>query len=293
MGQSQFRIFSQPQALVEHVNDNWCDFACTRQTIPCPPSYPTIESTWRIEAMMLWSMSTPRFVIVQTLISSTHSHLPGRPRPYRSTRRSRIPQLEFVPFLQLPRTASKAKRLTIHSSQTDFDAAPGGPKIQPDTGTSRSNPFLSTGPAAPKRPMLSLSFYTQFFDVDTNEVLRRCWAALYPRAPFLDVLDGNPDLYGPFWIATTVVFILFLAGTINAKWGRLSGDPGADGDGFEWALLSGSAGLIYIYTGLVPVGLWAVLRWFGSESANLLECWCLYGYANLIWIPVAIISWSW
>lgn len=124
-------------------------------------------------------------------------------------------------------------------------------------------------------------------------MLRRCWAALYPRAPFLDVLDGNPDLYGPFWIATTVVFILFLAGSINAKWGRLSGDPGADGDGFDWALLSGSAGLIYIYTGLVPVGLWAVLRWFGSESANLLECWCLYGYANLIWIPVAMISWSW
>ena len=124
-------------------------------------------------------------------------------------------------------------------------------------------------------------------------MLRRCWAALYPRAPFLDVLDGNPDLYGPFWIATTVVFILFLAGSINARWGRLSGDPGADGGGFDWALLSGSAGLIYAYTGLVPVALWAVLRWFGSESANLLECWCLYGYANLIWIPVAMISWSW
>ncbi len=29
------------------------------------------------------------------------------------------------------------------------------------------------------------------------------------------MLEGNPDLYGPFWIATTVVFILFLGGTIN------------------------------------------------------------------------------
>jgi hypothetical protein len=46
-------------------------------------------------------------------------------------------------------------------------------------------------------------------------VLSRCWAALYPRANFLDVLEGNPDLYGPFWIATTVVFILFLGGTIS------------------------------------------------------------------------------
>ena len=24
----------------------------------------------------------------------------------------------------------------------------------------------------------------------------------------------------------------------------------------------------------------------------MLECWALYGYSNLIWIPVALISWS-
>jgi hypothetical protein len=60
-----------------------------------------------------------------------------------------------------------------------------------------------------------MAFYAQFFDVDTSSVLQRCMAALYPRANFLDVLEGNPDLYGPFWIATTVVFILFLGGTIS------------------------------------------------------------------------------
>ena len=57
-------------------------------------------------------------------------------------------------------------------------------------------------------------------------------------------------------------------------------------------MLSGASGLIYGYTGVIPVALWAVLRWFGSEGASVLECWALYGYANLIWIPVALISWS-
>jgi hypothetical protein len=56
--------------------------------------------------------------------------------------------------------------------------------------------------------------------------------------------------------------------------------------------LSGAAGLVYGYTLFIPLGLWAVLKWFGSESANLMECWALYGYANLIWIPVALVSWS-
>lgn len=63
--------------------------------------------------------------------------------------------------------------------------------------------FFSSGPSnsrngdgSGKRFLWSLDFYAQFFDVDTNEVMRRCWAALFPRANFLDVLEGNPDLYG-------------------------------------------------------------------------------------------------
>lgn len=57
-------------------------------------------------------------------------------------------------------------------------------------------------------------------------------------------------------------------------------------------LLVGAAGLIYGYTIVIPVVLFLALKYFGSESANLLECWALYGYSNLIWIPVALISWS-
>ncbi len=49
---------------------------------------------------------------------------------------------------------------------------------------------------------------------------------------------------------------------------------------------------MYGYTLVIPVLLFLALRYFGSESANLLECWALYGYGNLIWIPVAFISWS-
>lgn len=158
-------------------------------------------------------------------------------------------------------------------------------KILPDT----SAPFSTNqNPTPSKRFLWTLSFYAQFFDVDTSEVLHRCLSSLYPRAPFLDVLDGNPDLYGPFWIATTVVFILFITGTISQY---LSENHDIHFE-YDFRLLSGAAGLIYGYTGFVPIGLWALLRWFGAESATLVECWALYGYANFVWIPVALISWS-
>jgi hypothetical protein len=160
-------------------------------------------------------------------------------------------------------------------------------KVQPD-----STSFLGAGPGnqqnSSKRLLWSISFYQQFFDVDTNQILARCRAALYPRQNFLDVLEGNPDLYGPFWIATTVVVILFLTGTIS----QYLASTGKEHFAYDFRLLSGAAGLIYGYTLFIPLGLWGVLKWFGSESANLMECWALYGYANLIWIPVALVSWS-
>ncbi|KAI9683865.1 MAG: hypothetical protein M1829_004199 [Trizodia sp. TS-e1964] len=177
--------------------------------------------------------------------------------------------------------------LEFHSS--NFEDGPSRHKIPADEGRG-SAPGLNGSSSSPssKRFLWTLSFYAQFFDVDTTEVLRRCYAAIFPRANFLDVMEGNPDLYGPFWIATTVIVILFLTGTISLYLQR----TGQKHFEYDFALLSGAAGLIYGYTGIIPIALWGLLKWFGSESANLLECWALYGYANIIWIPVALISWS-
>ena len=102
------------------------------------------------------------------------------------------------------------------------------------------------------------------------------------------MLEGNPDLYGPVWIATTVIVILFLTGTIN----QYLAQKGEEHFAYDFKLLSGAAGLVYGYTAFVPVGLWGVLKWYGSESANLMECACLYGYANLVWIAVSLVAWS-
>ncbi|KAF8863190.1 Yip1-domain-containing protein [Acephala macrosclerotiorum] len=176
--------------------------------------------------------------------------------------------------------------LEFHSSNFNTDAPSNARKI-PGSSPGLPPPATSSSGSS-KRFLWTLSFYTQFFDIDTNSVLSRCWAAIYPRANFLDVLEGNPDLYGPIWIATTVVFILFLGGTISKYLVETTSDHFV----YDFRLLSGAAGLIYGYTLVIPIALFLALKYFGSESANLLECWALYGYSNLIWIPVALISWS-
>ncbi|PYH79921.1 Yip1 domain family [Aspergillus uvarum CBS 121591] len=180
-----------------------------------------------------------------------------------------------------PRTAK------IQQDSTPFLGGSGGGGGG-DHSTSRGRRDRSPGGTPTKHTWWTVHYYAQFFDVDTNEVLRRCVATLYPRNNFLDVLEGNPDLYGPFWIATTVVVILFLTGTIS-QW--LSNNDDAH-FAYDFTLLSGAAGLVYGYTGVLPIALWGALRWFGSSSADLVEAWALYGYSNLVWIAVALVSWS-
>ena len=250
-----------------------------------------------------------------------------------------------APFLAKAPTVEKPSQTTQEkadvcpfASTTDFSNDPNA-KIQPDDSstaafaTSNTNPSnlpnsspggIGSSPPS-KRYLWTISFYAQFFDVDTSTVLTRCRAAIIsPYLPpplsslpafqsassFFDVLDGNPDLYGPFWIATTVVVILFLTGTISHYLATREHDHFA----YDFKLLSGAAGLIYGYTGIVPAVVWAVLKWFnrGNNSNNsnngdtfdvsssspsttaldLTSSYSLYGYSNLIWIPIALLSWS-
>lgn len=118
--------------------------------------------------------------------------------------------------------------LEFHNSTYTTNPSKPSPGLPP--------PATSSSSTGGKAHLFSLNYYSQFFDVDTASVLQRCGAAIYPRQNFLDVLDGNPDLYGPFWIATTVVFILFVGGTVS---GYLADEGHEGGYRYDFGLLSG------------------------------------------------------
>ncbi len=55
-----------------------------------------------------------------------------------------------------------------------------------------------------------------YFDVTTDEVRDRIINSLIPFNPkFHDISHNNPDLYGPFWIYTTLIFIIAAAGSLT------------------------------------------------------------------------------
>lgn len=60
-----------------------------------------------------------------------------------------------------------------------------------------------------KTSFLTIEYYQKFFDVDTLVVIERIANSMIPkRAPgnyLKSYIGQNPDLYGPFWITTTLV----------------------------------------------------------------------------------------
>lgn len=61
------------------------------------------------------------------------------------------------------------------------------------------------------------SFLKQYFDVTEEKVRSRILNSLIPFNPkFHDISKEKPDLYGPFWIFTTLVFIIAATGELNS-----------------------------------------------------------------------------
>ncbi|GLV35364.1 uncharacterized protein CBL_01486 [Carabus blaptoides fortunei] len=150
------------------------------------------------------------------------------------------------------------------------------------------------------RSFWTIEFYQQLFDVDTNDVVDRILASFIPRrdSSFKNKIKLKPDLYGPLWISITLVFSIAITGNISNYVMSLNSK-------YHWKynfhLVSYAATTIYLYIGIIPITLWAVLKWSSTESEaddmqieetsapNLLELICIYGYSIFIFVPASIL----
>ncbi|MCO5580561.1 hypothetical protein L7F22_034429 [Adiantum nelumboides] len=64
---------------------------------------------------------------------------------------------------------------------------------------------------------LRVTTYQPYFNVDTEEVFQRVLQSfLLDRGQFISLTSHNPDLYGPFWICTTLVFVASACGNFGS-----------------------------------------------------------------------------
>ena len=98
-----------------------------------------------------------------------------------------------------------------------------------------------------------------------------------PQPVFLEKHGERPDLYGPFWISTTIVFLIAVVSNYIGWYnhGSKSGEATAawkyDTDKVTYAGI-----LFYGYVGAIGFAIWATLRWFKAPT-SLAQIWCVYG----------------
>jgi hypothetical protein len=110
-------------------------------------------------------------------------------------------------------------------------------------------------------------FYEEYFRVTELDVLTRIKSSVVPpfKEDFLESIQPNPDFYGPFWIQTTLIFLLGTVGNFsNYIYSKFSGNEVFDGYFFELALVRYGFVLVYAYAAGIPVLLFFVLRFIGN-----------------------------
>lgn len=144
----------------------------------------------------------------------------------------------------------------------------------------------------------TLDYYQRFFDVDTKDVTDRIIASVVPKQnnSLKLQLKQRPDLYGPFWIAVTLIFTIAISGNV-ANYLQHASQP--HHWKYDFHLVSYAATAIFLYVTLVPITLWGLLKWSseindldGLEQnlkPNVLELICIYGYSLFIYIPTSVL----
>lgn len=121
-----------------------------------------------------------------------------------------------------------------------------------------------------------------YFNITTSDVFKRLLHSLIPFNPkFYDISENTPDLYGPFWIYTCLIFIIAASGSLSRRF------QGNTVNHFFEAFVSIAVCVIYSTGFLVPLLLYGLMKMFGSQSSYASTV-CIYGYSYTIYIPVIL-----
>ncbi|GAB5369413.1 hypothetical protein AAMO2058_001402400 [Amorphochlora amoebiformis] len=131
----------------------------------------------------------------------------------------------------------------------------------------------------------SLAYYKQFFNISTEQIVSRLLRTLdcRPNSPLFYVEDGKPDMYGPFWVCTTLVFLMAATGNIAHYLSTAS--PGWRYDVHK---LTTAAWIFYSSISIIPISVWFALGHL-NHTKSLVEVISIYGYSLFVFIPTCVI----
>lgn len=149
----------------------------------------------------------------------------------------------------------------------------------------------------------SWEYWQLYFDIDQFELKSRITASLNPMNPiFQTLIEEKPDLYGPFWLATMLVFLLSVSGNFaNLLWFMLIHSHTKDepqDNLYDFQNIGSAVCVIYGSLIFFPLIYKAINHVLGCK-VSLLYVVCNYGYSYTIFvisgvlciIPITFLRW--
>eukprot|EP01068_Selenidium_serpulae_P004666 Selendium_serpulae@DN3688_c0_g1_i1.p1 len=133
-----------------------------------------------------------------------------------------------------------------------------------------------------------VSYAKAYFKITTMDILKRLRHSIFPlNVPSTDGESDfklNPDMYGPFWIATTLVFILFATGNMELLWTKQAASS-------NYGLVLIAASLVYGTLLLIPLGLLGLTfaTKIGIQGVNYAQVMCVVGYSFTSLVPTTML----
>ncbi len=151
---------------------------------------------------------------------------------------------------------------------------------------------------------LRLQHWQRWFDLDAGDVAARLRQVARPwEGRFFEVLGGRPDLYGPFWLCATLVFLMAATANLSSFVAHAAAPDATALPEWEQDLdvLPLATVTVFSFAAAMPLVCALSLRVLGvGGSATVVELVCLYGYSLapfgpaclLCALPVASLQWA-
>ena len=128
--------------------------------------------------------------------------------------------------------------------------------------------------------------FGKYFDVELNDIKQKLKGSLIPfNKSFYQSIETNSDLYGPFWIFTTIIFLIALIGNISSYMHSENKEKFV----YDYNHVPHAIFIIYGFGFGAPFTLWLIMKFLFKIDIDLITNICIYGYSYTILIPILLI----
>jgi hypothetical protein len=125
-------------------------------------------------------------------------------------------------------------------------------------------------------------FIRPYFKVTYNDIKIRIKSSFMPiNNDFLKIAVDYPDLYGPFWIYTTLIYVIAAGGALSYYFTNSANN-------YFQMFVPVAGSILYSFGFGFPFALWLCMKIFKLDM-KYVSLICLYGYSLCCLIPVLIL----